>query len=104
MQIAQALGPDEATLRLNSGGDAAKAMEADRADESKDAATKYREQAIDKLTRLGVATLYEDIPDNSPVLAASLARIVDVTGITPIKETIVVANQGGNWSFDFHAK
>ena len=102
MPIPQTLGPDEATARLNSGGDAAKAMEADRADESKDAATKYREQAIDKLTRLGVATLYEDIPDNSPVLAASLARIVDVTGITPIKETIVVANQGGNWSFDVY--
>lgn len=102
MPIPQALGPDEATALLNSGGDAAKAMEADRADEAKDVNTKYREQAIDKLTRLGVATLYEDIPDNSPVLAASLARIVDVTGITPIKETIVVANQGGNWSFDVY--
>ena len=102
MPIPQALGPDEATARLNSGGDAVKAMEADRADEAKDATTKYREQAIDKLTRLGVATLYEDIPDHSPVLVAALARITDVTGIVPIKETIVVANQGGSWSFDVY--
>ena len=102
MPIPQALGPDEATARLNSGGDAVKAMEADRADEAKDAATKYREQAIDKLTRLGVATLYEDIPDDSPLLVAALARITDVTGIVPIKETIVVANQGGSWSFDVY--
>ena len=102
MPIPQALGPDEATARLNSGGDAVKAMEADRADEAKDAATKYREQAIDKLTRLGVATLYEDIPDDSPLLVAALARITDVTGIVPIKETIIVANQGGSWSFDVY--
>ena len=102
MPIPQTLGPDEATARLNSGGDAAKAMEADRADEAKDANTKYREQAIDKLTRLGVATLYEDIPDTSPILAAALARITDVTGIVPIKETIIVANQGGSWSFDVY--
>ena len=102
MPTPQTLGPDEATARLNSGGDAVKAMEADRADEAKDATTKYREQAIDKLTRLGVATLYDDIPDQSPVLVAALARITDVTGIVPIKETIVVANQGGSWSFDVY--
>ena len=102
MPIPQELGPDDQTARLNSGGDSIAALNVSRADEAKDAATKYREQAIDKLTRLGVATLYEDIPDNSPVLAASLARIVDITGINPIKETIVVANQGGNWSFDVY--
>lgn len=102
MPIPQALGPDEATARLNSGGESIDALNVARADEAEDAITKYREQAIDKLTRLGVATLYEDIPDNSPVLAASLARITDVTGIVPIKETIVVANQGGNWSFDVY--
>jgi hypothetical protein len=102
MPIPQTLGPDEATARLNSGGDAVKAMEADRADEARSAQDKYREQAIEKLKLLGVATLYEDIPDNSPVLASSLARITDVTGIVPIKETVTVANQGGNWTFDLY--
>ena len=102
MQIAQALGPDEATLRLNSGGDAVKAMEADRADEAKDAATKYREQATAKLQRLGVATLHSDLPPSNEVLQAALAKIKAAGAIDPIIERVTVANQGGQWEFDLY--
>jgi hypothetical protein len=96
------LGPDAQTARLNSGGDAAKAMEADRADEALSAAEKWKQQAFAQLTKLGVATLYEDIPDNSPVLIAALAKIAAAGALPPIKETVTVANQGGNWTFEVY--
>jgi hypothetical protein len=96
------LGPDAATARLNSGGEAMKAMEADRADEAKDAATQYREQATAKLQRLGVATLYSDLPPSNEVLIAALAKIKAAGAIDPIVERVTVANQGGNWEFELY--
>jgi hypothetical protein len=96
------LGPDDQTARLNSGGDAIAAMKAAQADEERDIGSKWKEQALNQLKRLGVATLYEDIPDNSPVLASGLAKISAAGALDPIKETVVVANQGGNWTFDLY--
>ena len=96
------LGPDDQTARLNSGGDSIAALNVARVDEAKDAATKYREQATAKLQRLGVATLYSDLPPTNEVLRAALAKIKAAGAIDPIVERVTVANQGGNWEFDLY--
>jgi hypothetical protein len=95
-------GPDAQTAKLNSGGESIDALNAARADEAKDAATKYREQATAKLQRLGVATLYSDIPPSNFILLAALAKIKAAGAIDPIVERVTVANQGGNWEFDLY--
>jgi len=96
------LGPDAATARLNSGGESIEALKVAQADEARDAISKYREQALGQLKRLGVATLYEDIPDSSPLLVAGLAKIAAAGATDPVKETVIVANQGGSWTFDLY--
>lgn len=95
-------GLDDQTARLNSGGDALAAVETARADEAETAEAKFRKQAMEQLRKLGVATLFENIPDDSPLVVAALQKIAAAGAEKPIKETVVVANQGGSWEFDVY--
>lgn len=96
------LGPDPQTARINSGPGAMKQVADDAADEAKSAAEKYREQAMQKLKRLGVAVLYDDLQPDNPTLMASLAKIRAAGAPEPIVERVIVANQGGQWQFDLY--
>lgn len=93
-QSNQALGPDDQTARLNSGGDAIEAMKTARADEDLTAQQKFAKWVEVTKKLLGVAEINADVPNDNATLAAALRRIAESGAPDPIRVRNVVAFPG----------
>lgn len=90
----ETLGPDAATARLNSGGEAMNRVREDAAYEALSAAEKFAQWAGDMRIRLGLSKLGGDVPNDNAKLAEGLRLIAESGAPEPIRVKNTVAFPG----------
>lgn len=87
-------GPDAATARLNSGGDAMKQVREDAAYEALSPVEKFAAWAGDMRIRLGLSKLGGDVPNDNAKLQEGLRLIAASGAPDPIRMKNIVAFPG----------
>jgi hypothetical protein len=94
----QTPGLDSQTARLNN-----RPLTGDEVEDTRDPVTKYTEWERGTLARIGATTGFSDLPPDSPVLIAALAKIKAAGAPEPVVIRETVANQAGYWTVDVYS-